>query len=169
MDSIKSVINFLKEKQLLLTTAESCTAGLQAAMLADYPGCGSVLESGFVVYAPRAKRACLGVSAQTIKIFGLTSEEVAREMATGALKASSADLVISNTGKADSNDELNGVVCFGYAIRVGDQIKVLSETRRFSGDRNKVRKAAACHGLLQLPLYYERLLQAKPEAGAQPH
>lgn len=169
MDTIEAVINFLRANKLVLTTAESCTAGLQASILADHPGCGSVFESGYVVYAPRAKRTCLAVSAQTIKTFGLTSEEVAREMAIGALKISGANLVVANTGKADSNDELKGVVCFAYAVRFGERISVISETVRFSGSRNEVRTAAARHGLLRLPLCYEHLLSTTPEVGARAH
>jgi nicotinamide-nucleotide amidase len=165
VDDLKSVIGFLEENDLFLTTAESCTAGLQVSMLADFPGCGAVLESGFVVYSARAKQSTLGVQESTIKNFGLTSEEVAREMASGALLKGSADIAIANTGKANSDDELDGVVCFSCALRCGKEIILLSETKHFCGERNEVRKAAACYGLLQLPEYYAQLkAMAKPAA-----
>jgi len=70
------------------------------ALLAAFPGTGEVLESGYVVYSPSAKKRLLGVSAQTIERYGLTSEPVAWEMALGALKDSDANVVIATTGVA---------------------------------------------------------------------
>jgi hypothetical protein len=84
-EAIEDIVNFLKARQVTLTIAESCTAGEVCSLIANVSGCGSVLYSGYVVYDERAKQECLGVRAETIRQFGLTSEEVAREMACGAL------------------------------------------------------------------------------------
>ncbi|CAM5447055.1 Putative competence-damage inducible protein [Stutzerimonas stutzeri] len=92
MQRLEEVVAFLRDRQLVLSTAESCTCGLMASLLGDIPGCGQVLDSGFVVYSPAAKHRLLQVSFATIERFGLTSEEVATEMATGALHASTASL-----------------------------------------------------------------------------
>lgn len=159
MTNLEGLIGFLTNNKMEIITAESCTAGLQVSMLADVPGCGAVLEGGYVVYSPRAKISNLGVNADTIETFGLTSEEVAREMAQGALARSCADIAIANTGKAESDDELDGVVCFACALRRDKIITVTSETLRFIGTRNEVRDAAARHGLLRVPAYYELLLK----------
>ncbi|HWL29048.1 MAG TPA: nicotinamide-nucleotide amidohydrolase family protein, partial [Burkholderiaceae bacterium] len=83
--SIEEVAAFMKENSLMLVTAESCTAGLIAATLADIPGAGQLLDCAFVVYSPEAKQRCLSVRSETLDQFNLTSEEVAREMAHGAL------------------------------------------------------------------------------------
>jgi nicotinamide-nucleotide amidase len=166
MTTLEEIVRFLDNNKLMIITAESCTAGLQTSMLADVAGCGSVLEGGYVVYSERAKECNLGVNAQTIKEYGLTSEAVAREMAAGALRASSADLAIANTGKAESDDELDGVVCFACALRRQQQVYLVSETLRFLGDRNEVRKAAARHGLLGIPAFYEQLLKQVADAPA---
>jgi len=128
-----------------------------ASLLADIPGGGTVFHCGFVVYSSDAKQRCLGVSGETIERFGLTSEEVACEMAVGALKAGPADIALANTGLAEADGEMDGVQCFACAMRVGDHEGVISETLKFEGERNQVRHAAALHGLLQLPYYYERL------------
>src|SRR6187551_3880374 len=112
MHSIEDVIQFLNHRNLSVTTAESCTAGLVAAMMADISGCGEALQSGFVVYTEQAKHNCLNVNFKTIRRYGLTSEEVAKEMALGALHRSSADIILAITGTAESNDDLNGVICF---------------------------------------------------------
>ncbi|GGY78920.1 competence damage-inducible protein A [Cellvibrio zantedeschiae] len=157
MNSIEDVIDFLCEHRLMLTTAESCTAGMVTSLLADVPGCGSVLDTGFVVYTEHAKNHCLDVNLQTIKTFGLTSEEVAREMAVGALKRSQSNFSVAITGTAESNDELNGVVCFAYALG-DDTNKILSETIKFDGERNHVRYLAAMHAIRSIPEYYQRFL-----------
>lgn len=164
MNFIEATINFLDEHKILLAAAESCTAGMVTSLLADIPGCGSVLEAGYVVYSEQAKNSCLGVNLQTIKSFGLTSEPVAREMALGALNCSRAHLSIAVTGTAESNDELNGVVCFAYALRSEGAHKLLSETVSFEGDRNAVRKLAAMHVISSIPLLYPKLLSSEDRA-----
>jgi PncC family amidohydrolase len=157
MSDIEAVIEYLKQEKLMLATAESCTAGLMASTIGAVSGSGAVLECGFVVYSPRAKHRSLGVSFNTIERFGLTSEEVAREMAVGVLEASSADIALANTGVAESGDELDGVVCFAWALRRDTGIEVVSDTRRFDGDRNGVRRAAALHGIDEIPRRHREL------------
>lgn len=153
MQRIEEVIKFLENRKLQLVAAESCTAGLLTSLLANVSGCGSVFEMGYVVYSERAKYSCLGVDPKTIKTFGLTSEEVAKEMALGALARSTANVAIAVTGTAESNDELNGVVCFACAMTIAGKQTLTSETINFAGDRNEVRKAAATHAILRLPYY----------------
>lgn len=157
MQSVEQVVSFLEKYQLRLSTAESCTAGLMASMVAQVQGSGQVLESGFIVYSPEAKNSILGVSLQTIETYGLTSEEVAREMAVGALKLSKAAIVLANTGLAEAEGDMDGVQCFACAMSVNDHEGVVSETVKFEGSRNEVRAAAAQYALMQLPYYYERL------------
>lgn len=159
MNTVKDVINFLCEKKVSLVTAESCTAGMVTSLLADVPGCGSILDTGYVVYTERAKHFCLGVNFQTMHLFGLTSEEVAREMALGALQRSHANFSIAITGTAESDDELNGVVCFGYATCIRNLQRVASETVKFAGERNEVRHLAAMHAITCIPKMYEKFMQ----------
>ncbi|WP_150301821.1 CinA family protein [Pseudomonas profundi] len=159
MQSVKVVIDFLKSHQLKLATAESCTAGLMATKLADIPGCGAVFERGYVVYAPEAKNDCLGVSFETINEHGLTSEPVAREMALGALRNSKSNMAISDTGAAEAeDDDLDGTVCFAWALMLDGREHVISETKQFDGSRNQVRELAAQYGLLKIPEYYRQML-----------
>jgi len=163
MDTVTNVIHFLNQHGLSVTTAESCTAGLAAALMADVAGCGTALHSGYIVYTEEAKNISLGVSLQTIHAFGLTSEEVAKEMAIGALYRSTAQLIIAITGMAESDDCLSGIICFAYALRTPGGYRLLSETKKFDGSRNSVRKAAAIHAILSLPDIYEKI-QYYPEA-----
>ena len=85
---------------LMAATAESCTGGLIAGLLTEIPGSSNVLERGFVVYSNAAKEELLGVPAETLERHGAVSEETARAMAEGALKASRADVAVSVTGVA---------------------------------------------------------------------
>ncbi len=72
---------YLREHALRLTTAESCTAGMIVTLLSEIEGSGALIESGYVVYSPEAKQRLLRVSPRIIEAFGLTSCEVARDMA----------------------------------------------------------------------------------------
>lgn len=155
--SMEEVLDFLRDEGLLLATAESCTAGLMAGHFADISGSGAALEIGFVVYSPQAKMECLGVNSSTIDVYGLTSMEVATEMALGALRRSRADIAVANTGMAESDGELDGLIWFACAIRVNGQLRSIGESIRFDGSRNEVRESGALHGLLHLPGYYQRL------------
>ena len=157
MHELQPVVDFLKRNNLILATAESCTAGLIAARLAEVSGSGAVMECGYVVYAVEAKRDMLGVNLETIDQYGLTSEEVAREMALGALERCGADVTLANTGLAEAQGELDGTICFACAMLVQGVPLVLSETIKFPGDRNEVREQAARHALLALEGYVSRL------------
>ena len=159
MHALQSVVDFLERNKLVLATAESCTAGLIAARLAEVPGAGSVMECGYVVYAIEAKREMLGVSFDTIDRYGLTSEEVAREMALGALESCGADVTLANTGLAEGGGELGGTICFACALLLEGQPQVLSETVKFPGERNQVREQAARYALLSLERYLTCLRQ----------
>jgi PncC family amidohydrolase len=166
MQNIEDVLRLLQRRELTLSTAESCTCGLMASLLGDLPGCGQVLDSGFVVYSPKAKNRLLGVSFETIEEFGLTSEEVAAEMAVGALNASGAMIAVANTGVADdAQEDEGGTQCYAWALMRGERQVVVSETVRFDGDRVGIRKQAARHGLMQIP---ERLAQLERKLAEQP-
>lgn len=129
---------FLQQHGLRLVTAESCTAGLIASLVAEVPGAGSLLDCAFVTYSLQAKLRCLGVSRATIERCNLTSPEVATEMALGALRCSQANLAIANTGVADDVDPTvpAGTQCFAWAfVRAGRREPVVvAEARRFEGN-----------------------------------
>ncbi|HVL08792.1 MAG TPA: nicotinamide-nucleotide amidohydrolase family protein [Burkholderiaceae bacterium] len=146
MRQLHDIAHFFASHHLRLATAESCTAGLIAARIADVPGCGSVLQCAIVAYAPSIKTGLLGVAPELIAEHGLTSEPVSRAMARGALALADVTLAIANTGVADGNGDgptPAGTQCFAWLFRIGDHTHVFSETIRFHGTRNAVRTAAA--------------------------
>ncbi len=145
---------------LTIATAESCTGGLVAGLITEIAGSSAVLERGFVVYSNAAKIGMLGVSPETIDAVGAVSEATAREMATGALEHSRADVSVSITGVAGpgggSAEKPVGLVHFACARRNGPSVHV---ERRF-GDigRSAVRKASIEQALELL----EKAIQPRP-------
>ncbi len=163
VDQVDIVASYMQAHQLLLVTAESCTAGLIASRLVDYPGAGEILDCAFVTYSPAAKQGCLGVNEATIQTFGLTSEQVSIEMAQGALARSHANVAIANTGVTESMPDgpPEGTQCFAWVFKAPHPpMKVFSETRRFDGERNAIRTASAEYALIQLVHLHAKLMSA---------
>jgi nicotinamide-nucleotide amidase len=137
----------LKSAGALLATAESCTGGWVAAVVTSVSGSSEWFDRGFVTYSNEAKQDMLGVTAATLERFGAVSEETAREMATGAVARSRAGISVAITGVAGPTGGTPakpvGMVCFAWA-RGG---RVESETCRFSGDRDSVRRQSVAHAL----------------------
>jgi PncC family amidohydrolase len=160
---LQSVLRYLQDNALKLVTAESCTAGMIASILADEPGSGSWLECAFVTYSPQAKIGLLGVRQQTIDRYNLTSEEVAREMAEGALKASRANVAIADTGVAGPGAGEGGIpagtICFAWSFEHDGRTRTFSETRKFDGDRNAIRQAGAEYAIARIWHYHSKALQ----------
>lgn len=143
----------LKARSLLLVTAESCTGGWVAMEVTAIPGSSDWFERGYVTYSNAAKREELGVAQQTLKRHGAVSEATARAMAAGALKRARGQVALAITGVAGptggSRDKPVGTVCFAWARGS----KISSETRRFDGDRESVRRQSvrrALQGVLEL-------------------
>ncbi|HEY6816670.1 MAG TPA: CinA family protein [Croceibacterium sp.] len=114
-----TVLELAHECDLKLATAESCTGGLLAALLTDVEGRSHVFERGFVVYSKDAKCDLLGIARGKVESCGAVSEEIAVEMALGALRRSRADIALAITGfagPAGDHDE-EGLVHLACARR----------------------------------------------------
>ena len=100
-------------------TAESCTGGALAALLAGDERLGPHLERGFVAYSVDAKCETLGVARADAERCGAVNPEVAAAMAHGALTGSRADIAVAVTGFCgpQEEDEEVGLVYLAYAIR----------------------------------------------------
>jgi nicotinamide-nucleotide amidase len=137
----------LKSKRQILVTAESCTGGWVAQAVTSVAGSSDWFECGYVTYSNAAKREELGVSRKTIERHGAVSEETAREMARGALQRGRGTVALSITGIAGpgggSPGKPVGMVCFAW----GQGRKIASETKRFRGGRNSVRRQSVIHAL----------------------
>ncbi|RGP37662.1 CinA family protein [Pseudotabrizicola alkalilacus] len=151
MTQAKQVLALARAKGVLIATAESCTGGLISAALTEVAGSSDVFDRGFVTYSNQAKQEMLGVQAQTLTDFGAVSEEVAREMASGARLRAGVGLAVSVTGIAGpggSEFKPEGRVCFGLALEGRD---VQTETVEFGAiGRAQVRQATVAHALVLL-------------------
>ena len=141
----------LKVQGRKLVTAESCTGGWIAKLCTDLAGSSAWFERGLVTYSNEAKQDLLAVSASRLHRFGAVSEEVAADMAGGAIRHSRADCAIAVTGIAGPDggtpDKPVGTVCFGWALPDG---VVETERRRFDGERDAVRRATVATALVGL-------------------
>ncbi len=111
----------LKHTRLKIVTAESCTGGQLAALLARDVRLGPHLDRGFVAYSPDAKRELLGIAAEDVERCEAVNQAVAEGLARGALARSSADLAVGITGfcgPQQSNEEV-GLVYVAGATRAG--------------------------------------------------
>jgi nicotinamide-nucleotide amidase len=154
-----TLLSLYRARQLRIATAESCTGGMIAAALTDIAGSSDVFERGFVTYSNAAKTEQIGVPAALIAQHGAVSVHVAREMAAGALKHSTADVAIAVTGIAGpgggSEAKPVGLVYLAVARRGADPA---IERHQFHGDRAAIRKAATDRAL-------EMLAEIVSEAG----
>lgn len=136
----KELVLKLKEKNMKIATAESCTGGMIASRIVNVPMASSVFNESIVTYSNEAKIKYLKVKEETIQKFGVVSEEVVKEMAEGIVKASGANIGIGVSGIAGPTGATEtkpvGMVCFGFSING----KVQTFTKYFKGSRMTVRK-----------------------------
>ncbi|QRZ15935.1 CinA family protein [Paracoccus methylovorus] len=144
------VLDLARKRGVMIATAESCTGGLIAGRLTDVPGSSDAVDRGFVTYSNAAKIEMLGIRPETLDAHGAVSEEIAAEMAKGALSRSQAGIAVAVTGIAGpgaSEHKPEGRVCFGIADASG----VRTETVDFGPrGRIEVRAATVEHALALL-------------------
>ncbi|HEY5560999.1 MAG TPA: competence/damage-inducible protein A [Clostridiaceae bacterium] len=146
--AIESVVgDMLIRNKLAIATAESCTGGLLAGRLINYPGISDVLKEGVITYSNEAKEKRLKVKHETLEAFGAVSSETAGEMARGIREVAEANIGMSTTGIAGpgggSEEKPVGLVYIGLCIN-GNTI-----TKRLliSGSRDKVRERSVFEAL----------------------
>lgn len=141
-----AVVRLLKKHELTVTTAESCTGGLISGRLVNVSGASEVFREGFVTYSNKAKRKLLNVNKSTLKKYGAVSKQTAKEMATGGVFATDADVCIAVTGIAGPNVEGEKPVGLVYiACYLKDKVKV--EEYHFKGNREKIREQSVVKAL----------------------
>lgn len=140
-------LDLARAKGAKLATAESCTGGLIAGAVTEIAGSSDVFDRGFVTYSNAAKVQMLGILPETLDAHGAVSEQIAAQMAEGALARSDATIAVSVTGIAGpggSAHKPEGRVCFGIATAAGTH----TETVEFGAiGRGQVRQATVEHAL----------------------
>ena len=135
----KKLIALLREKQLHITCAESCTGGGIAYYLTSVDHASKVFDYGFVTYSNSAKQDLLSVDKDTLDSYGAVSLETVSSMCAGAINKSKADIAIAVSGVAGpgggTEDKPVGTVCIGWQIAE----KIITKKFKFDGDRNQIR------------------------------
>ena len=154
----------LREAGATLALAESCTAGYAGQLLTSEPGASDFFVGGVMAYANEIKTKLLGIPAEMLTEHGAVSEPCARAMAEGVRNLTGATIGVSITGVAGAKvdgrpgapansapgEKPVGSVCFAVA---GPR-PTKSVSKLFSGDRERIRRAAAFHALDMARRYF---------------
>ncbi len=138
-DNWKKIVNDLKEKEITISTMESCTGGGIANEITNISGASEVFKEGFVTYSNEAKIKH-GVPEVLIEQYTVYSPEVAVGMAKAAKEQAGADIGIGVTGQlgridpANPVDKLNTV---WYSIIDEDNNVIVKEIHVFDGERRE--------------------------------
>jgi PncC family amidohydrolase len=145
--------NLLRQRNLKLAVAESCTGGLIGDRITNVPGSSDYFVGGIIAYAYEAKVKLLGVSWDTLKAYGAVSRETVLEMAAGARRSLETDIAVSVSGIAGPGGGLPnkpvGTTWIGLAAPQGQWARIFC----FPGDREQ-NKSAASEAALVLLLDY---------------
>ena len=137
----------LKERDLKISVAESCTGGLIGNLLTNVAGSSDYFQGGVVVYSNQSKVDLLDVSHDTIEKYGAVSDQTAREMAQGVKKRLNTDIGLAVTGIAGpdggTREKPVGTVYIGLAA--GNE--TFSGKYRFWGTREQVKLNTAIMAL----------------------
>lgn len=140
----------LREHELTVACAESCTGGNIAHKITQIPGSSNYFLGSVVSYSNDVKANVLGVSRSDIDRYGAVSKEVAEQMAAGVSKLMQSDCAIATTGIAgpDGGTKYKPVGTVWIGVKYNDL--VVSELIHFQGDRNSVIESATHHGMVML-------------------
>lgn len=146
-----ALVQTLRQKNLTIATAESCTGGLVSKRITEIPGASQVFGCGMCTYANAIKESLLGVSAETLQQHGAVSAQTAKEMARGVRQCAGADIGLAVTGIAGPDggtaEKPVGLVYIAAATQNGETVNELRLSRSYGGEREYIRAYAASHAL----------------------
>lgn len=150
----EKLVSLLKEKGLTAATAESCTGGLIAKRITDVSGSSAVFNCGIVSYSNEIKHSVLGVSEETLSKYGAVSEQTVREMVSGVLRVSGADIAVAVSGIAgpasDNTEKPVGLIFI--AASNGKKTVVKKLENKFTGDVRRLNRESASDEALKIIL-----------------
>lgn len=130
MSPIEITVKTLKENELTVSTAESCTGGRLASQLTSFPGASLYYAGGIVAYSNDVKKNFLGVSQETLERHGAVSEYTVIEMVKGVMARMNTDCAIATSGVAGPSggtlEKPIGTVWI--AVGYKDQIRTFKQT-----------------------------------------
>jgi nicotinamide-nucleotide amidase len=152
-ETLEEVIGrLLVERDMKISTAESCTGGLISSTLTNISGSSAYFERGIVCYTNASKVEILRVDEDTITKHGAVSMEVAMQMAEGVKSTSGSDIGIAVTGimgpTGATTDKPVGLVYIGYCDEkvctakkyIFGNERLLNKRRTMQAALNMVRK-----------------------------
>ncbi len=146
----QSIVTMMRERGLTLGAAESCTGGMLSARLISVPGVSDVYKAGLVTYSNKAKHKLINVKKETLKKYGAVSEETAKEMVKGTLKATKADYAVAITGIAGPDGGTKEKPVGLVYIACGCKEHITVKKFQFSGNREKIRQSSTANALTLL-------------------
>lgn len=141
----KVVFDLFDASHQTLSFAESCTAGLATAMIADFSGASRVLKGSVVAYSNEIKECILKVPHETLTTFGAVSDQTARAMAAGCRAVTGSDYAVSITGIAGPEGGTEQKPVGLVYICAAGPFSTLSKELRLTGNRSRIRHVAALH------------------------
>lgn len=150
----QSVVKKLTKKKATLSVAESVTGGGLASAITEVSGSSKVFVGGVIAYDDSIKITELKVDAKTLKRFTAVSEEVAKEMAVGALKKFKTDYAIATTGVAGPG-KAYGQKAGTVWVAIASKKEVFAIALALSGSRDLIRHATIESALAS----FERILK----------
>lgn len=140
----------MKERELSISCAESCTGGNLAHRITQIPGSSAYFLGSVVSYSNNVKANILKVNREDISTFGAVSSQVVNQMAEGVARLMHSDCAIATSGIAgpDGGTKYKPVGTVWIAVKYHDTLE--SDCHHFSGDRNEVIEKATNHGLMMM-------------------
>lgn len=146
----EAIVDMLRDQELTLALAESCTGGGIASRIVNVPGASQVFTCGLTTYSNKAKRRFLGVKKGTLKQEGPVSAKCAKEMAKGGCVATRCDICLSITGLAGPGGGTEAIPVGTVFMGCCYNGKTVVREYHFSGNRGKIREQAIAHALVFL-------------------
>lgn len=145
-----AALQVMKEKNLTLTVAESCTGGFLSHLFTQHSGASSVFLGGAVTYSNELKEKLLDVRPVTLQTFGAVSEETVTEMAAGALRNFNSDYAIAISGVAGPGGGTEAKPVGTVWVAVAGKTRIVTHKYTFSGRRTQNIERAAVNSIVLL-------------------
>lgn len=139
----------LKDNNLTVATAESCTGGKIASLITSVPGSSGWFRGSVVAYDNSIKTGVLGVSNETLRLYGAVSAETAGEMARGARRLMGTDYSVAVTGIAGPTGGTADKPVGTVWIAIDSERGLIAEKQIFA-DNRQINISRSSYGALNL-------------------
>lgn len=146
--------NMLREKNLTLSIAESCTGGYVSHLITSVPGSSEYFQGSIIPYSYEIKMQHLGVKSQTLEKFGAVSEETIKEMAELVRKKFGTSIGVATSGVAGPGGATPEKPVGTVWIALADGKEIVTKKLQLSKDRliNIQASSVAVLNLIRLSL-----------------